>query len=64
MWLNGENFWGAWVAQLIKQPTLDFSSDRDLMVHEIEPRIGLCTDSTDSLTLLAHSHAHVLSLSK
>ena len=32
--------WGAWVAQLVKQPTLDFGSGHDLTVREIEPLIG------------------------
>ena len=32
---------GAWVAQLVKHPTLDFSSGHDLMVHEFEPNMGL-----------------------
>ena len=29
------------MAWLVKRPTLDFSSDHDLMVCEIEPHIGL-----------------------
>ena len=33
---------GAWVAQLIKHPTLDFCSGHDLTVCEIEPCVGLC----------------------
>ena len=37
--------WGTWVAQLVKRPTLGFSSSHDLMVHEIEPCISLCADS-------------------
>ena len=36
--------WGAWVAQLVKHPTLDFGSGHDLIVHGIESYIGLCTD--------------------
>ena len=31
----------AWVAQLVKRPTLDFTSGDDLTVHEFEPFIGL-----------------------
>ena len=46
---------GAWVAQLVKRPTLDFGSGHDLMAHEIEPHVGLCADSEepawDSLSL-------------
>ena len=30
----------AWVAQSVKCPTLDFGSDHDLMVSEMEPRVG------------------------
>ena len=33
---------GTRVAQSIKRPTLDFGLGRDLMVREIEPRVGLC----------------------
>ena len=35
------------MAQLVKQPTLDFNSGHDLMVHEFEPRVGLCADSVE-----------------
>ena len=38
-------FWGTWVAQSVKLPTLDFGSGGDLMVCEIEPCVGLCDDS-------------------
>ena len=38
---------GTWVAQLVKCLTLDFGSSHDLMVHEIEPCIGLCADSAE-----------------
>ena len=31
------NFWDAWVAQLVKRPTLDFGLGRDLVVHGTEP---------------------------
>ena len=31
----------------VKHLTLDFGSGHDLTVHEIEPHIGLCTDSAD-----------------
>ena len=40
-------FWGAWVAQSVERPTLDFGSGRDLMVGEIEPRVRLCADSVE-----------------
>ena len=32
---------GAWVAQLVKRPTLDFGSGHDLMIPEIEPLLGI-----------------------
>ena len=35
------------MAQLVKHPTLDFSSGRDLMVYELESYIGLCADSAE-----------------
>ena len=35
------------MAQSVKLPTLDFSSGHDLMVPEIEPRVGLCADSVE-----------------
>ena len=38
---------GAWVAQSIKRLPLDLSADHDLMVCEIEPHVGLCTDSKE-----------------
>ena len=38
---------GAWVAQLVKQPILDFSSGHDLTVHGFKPCIRLCTDSME-----------------
>ena len=61
-----------WVAQSVKCPTLDFSSDHDLPVQVIEPHVGLCTDSVEpawdslplSLSLCPHSPACPLSLSK
>ena len=33
--------WGTWVAQLVKHPTLDFGSDRDLPVRGIKPHLRL-----------------------
>ena len=40
---------GAWVAQLIERPTVDFSSGHDLTVREIELRVRLYADSVESL---------------
>ena len=63
----------AWVAQLVERPTLDLGSGHDLAVCEIEPHVGLCTDSSeptwDSLSSSlcpspAHSLAPSLFLSK
>ena len=55
------------MAQLIKGPTLDFSSGHDLMVHEIDPCIGLCADGTklgwDSLSAPPPLSTHVCALS-
>ena len=42
-----ECFRGAWVALLVKYPTLDLGSGHDLVVREIQPHVGLCTDSTE-----------------
>ena len=39
---------GAWVAQLVKRPTLDLSSGHDLLVPKIELHNGLCFDSMES----------------
>ena len=44
---------GAWVAQSVKHLTLDFSSGHDLTVHEIEPRVGLCTDRVEPAWILS-----------
>ena len=35
------------MAQLVKCLTLDFGSGYDLMVREMEPRIGLCADGAE-----------------
>ena len=40
-------WWGAWVAQMVKGPSLDFHAGHDLTVPEFEPRVGLCMDSTE-----------------
>ena len=37
---------GTWVAQSVKAS--DFGSGHDLMVHEFQPRVGLCTDSVET----------------
>ena len=62
---------GAWVAQSVKHPTLDFGSDHDLTVREFKPLVGLCADGMepawDSLSappLLMHTLSLSLSLSK
>ena len=54
--------WDTWVAQSVKPPTLDLGPGHDLWVHETEPSIGLCNDSSgpawDSLSappLLMHT---------
>ena len=39
--------WDVWMAPSVKHLTLDFGSGHDLMVHEFEPRIELCTDSVE-----------------
>ena len=44
---EGQSLPGAWVAQSVKQPTLDLGSDHGLRVHEIEPHIGLRVDSVE-----------------
>ena len=35
------------MAQSVKHEILDFSSDRDLTVHEIEPCVGLSANSVE-----------------
>ena len=35
------------MALSVKSLTLDFSSSHGLMVHGIEPRVGLCADSVE-----------------
>ena len=38
------------MAQLVKRPTLDFSSGHDLMVHEFKPCVAVSAESVwDSL---------------
>ena len=60
---------GTWGAQSVKPPTLDFSSGHAVMVHEIEPQVGLYTNSMGSawgsLSLsLCPSPTHASTLSK
>ena len=55
--------WGAWVAQLVKHPTLDFGSGHDLTVFGFKPHVRLCTGSREpawnSLSPLCPSPYHV-----
>ena len=58
---------GTWVAQLVKQLALDFSSSHDLMILKLEPHVELCTDNMeptwDSLSPSLSAHPpHSLSL--
>ena len=50
------------MAQSVKRRLLIFSSGHDLTVCEIEPRVGLCADSTEpaweSLSLSPQSNLH------
>ena len=45
--LKNHEFRGAWVSQSVKRPTLDLCSGHDLMVHEFEPHVRLCTASAE-----------------
>ena len=49
-------FRGTWAAQVVKRPTLDFGSGRDLMVREIEPPARSCLigDAADIVPLFHH----------
>ena len=38
--------WGAWVAQSVERLS-NFGSGHDLTVHEFEPCMGLCADSSE-----------------
>ena len=58
--ISAKKLWGTWVAQLVKRQTLDFGSGHDLVVHEVEPRVRLCTDSVEPAW---DSHSLSLSLS-
>ena len=37
----------AWVAQMVKCPTLNFGSGHDVLVYEIQPHHVLCADSAE-----------------
>ena len=50
---------GAWGAQSVKHPALEFGSGHDLAVHEMEPRIG----SVLTAWSLPEIHSFVFSLS-
>ena len=56
------------MAQLVKCPTLDFSSGHDLVVHEIEPHVDSAPMAQSLLGILSVSpsgmHSLSLSLSK
>ena len=41
------HFWAPGWPSRFKSPILGFSSGHDLMVHDIEPHVGLCADSVD-----------------
>ena len=41
------HFWGACVAQLVRRPSFDFGSGHDLIVHELEPHVGLCAGGAE-----------------
>ena len=56
---NSASFGGAWVAQLVKRPTLDLGSGRDLVVRETEPRVGLSLSPSLSLSLFQNKSVHV-----
>ena len=68
------NFWGTWVAQLVKGPTSAQVMISRFTVCGFEPRVGLCADSSEpgayfgfcvSLSLrLSHLHSVSLCLSK
>ena len=53
--IEKRNMRGAWVAQPVKCPTVDFGSGRGIMVCEFEPRVGFYADgavpSWDSLSV-------------
>ena len=58
---------GAWVAQWVKHPTLDFGSDHDLRVMRLSPLWGSALrgeSAQDFLSPSAPPHAHTLSLSE
>ena len=60
------DFGGAWVAQSVKRPTLDFGSGHDLTVHGFGPHVGCRPASAepawDSVSLLSLHSLLVVSL--
>ena len=44
---------GAWVAQSVKHPSLDFGSGHDLRVHEFEPMLGSVLTAWSLLGILS-----------
>ena len=48
----------AWVAQLVKHPTLDFGSGHDLRVCEMESHTGFCAERGACLRFSVSAHAH------
>ena len=59
-----DNFQGSWVAQVVKPPTLDFSSGHGLMVLEFKPHISFLHDTWSLLRILSlcPSLTHAFSL--
>ena len=55
-------FWGTWVAQSVKLPTLDFGSDHDLTVRRIEPSMGSALIARSLLGILSLCPFPALSL--
>ena len=56
------------MVQLVKCPTIDFGSGRDLTVHEFGPHIGLSTDNVgpawDSFSLPLYASPPLGTLSR
>ena len=68
--LKNADAWGAWVAQLVKCPTLDFSSGHDLTVVRSSPTLGSMLSMGPAWDPLSPSrsaplfHSHTLSQNK
>ena len=45
--MTGMSLVGRLGAQSVKRPAFDFDSGHDITVHEFEPRVGLCADSSE-----------------